>query len=223
MEIPNIFKNRTGAIQLSDLDDNFSIVKVTVNSQETQLAALKTQQDQLELTLANFSAIPIGCIIMWSGSISTIPSGWLLCNGTNGTPDLRDKFVVGARADSTGSSTTFITGADTKSGGYKDSVVVSHVHPVESTATVSSDTDTWTGTITSTDASLYGTGSFYNAGSNWTSNNTQSNWENRSVGINHTHTHTHTVGVTTTIETVGDSGTNRNLPPYYSLAFIMKV
>ena len=40
--------------------------------------------------------IPSGCIIIWSGSISTIPSGYYLCNGSNGTPDLRDKFVVGA-------------------------------------------------------------------------------------------------------------------------------
>lgn len=40
--------------------------------------------------------IPIGGIIMWSGSIASIPNGWRLCDGTNGTPDLRDKFVVGA-------------------------------------------------------------------------------------------------------------------------------
>ena len=40
--------------------------------------------------------IPIGGIIMWSGSIVSIPNGWRLCDGTNGTPDLRDKFVVGA-------------------------------------------------------------------------------------------------------------------------------
>jgi hypothetical protein len=39
--------------------------------------------------------IPIGGIIMWSGSISSIPSGWSLCDGTGGTPDLRDRFIVG--------------------------------------------------------------------------------------------------------------------------------
>jgi len=33
---------------------------------------------------------------MWSGSTSSIPSGWVLCNGSNGTPDLRDRFIVGA-------------------------------------------------------------------------------------------------------------------------------
>lgn len=35
-------------------------------------------------------------IVMWSGSIVSIPSGWVLCDGTNGTPDLRDRFIVGA-------------------------------------------------------------------------------------------------------------------------------
>lgn len=36
-----------------------------------------------------------GMILMWSGSADTIPAGWQLCDGTNGTPDLRDRFVVG--------------------------------------------------------------------------------------------------------------------------------
>lgn len=42
------------------------------------------------------TAMPSGGIIMWSGAIVDIPSGWFLCNGSNGTPDLRDRFVVGA-------------------------------------------------------------------------------------------------------------------------------
>lgn len=37
-----------------------------------------------------------GMILLWSGSIATIPLGWALCDGTNGTPNLRDKFIVGA-------------------------------------------------------------------------------------------------------------------------------
>lgn len=37
-----------------------------------------------------------GIILIWSGSIATIPSGFVLCNGNNGSPDLRDKFIVGA-------------------------------------------------------------------------------------------------------------------------------
>ncbi|MFM9836904.1 MAG: hypothetical protein ACKVOQ_01500 [Cyclobacteriaceae bacterium] len=45
---------------------------------------------------ATNALVPSGSILMWSGSIASIPSGWVLCNGTNGTPDLRDRFIVGA-------------------------------------------------------------------------------------------------------------------------------
>ena len=40
--------------------------------------------------------IPKGGIIIWSGSANDIPTGWVLCDGSNGTPDLRDRFVLGA-------------------------------------------------------------------------------------------------------------------------------
>ena len=40
--------------------------------------------------------VPKGGIIIWSGAVSDIPTGWVLCDGTNGTPDLRDRFVLGA-------------------------------------------------------------------------------------------------------------------------------
>jgi len=47
-------------------------------------------------TTPNVNAVPSGGIIMWSGSIGSIPTGYYICDGTNGTPDLRDRFVVGA-------------------------------------------------------------------------------------------------------------------------------
>lgn len=48
-------------------------------------------------TLADATvAIPSGIICMWSGAANAIPSGWYLCNGSNGTPDLRNRFIVGA-------------------------------------------------------------------------------------------------------------------------------
>jgi microcystin-dependent protein len=40
--------------------------------------------------------LPKGVIVMWSGNMDEIPEGWSLCDGTKGTPDLRDRFVVGA-------------------------------------------------------------------------------------------------------------------------------
>lgn len=67
-------------------------------------------------------AIPTGGIIIWSGSTGSIPAGWYLCNGTNGTPDLRDRFIVGA-------GNTYAVNA---TGGSADAIVVTHTH----TATV---------------------------------------------------------------------------------------
>lgn len=40
--------------------------------------------------------MPAGTIVLWFGTIGNIPSGWILCNGAGGSPDLRDKFIVGA-------------------------------------------------------------------------------------------------------------------------------
>jgi hypothetical protein len=82
-------------------------------------AALGTNTTQIATTafvLAN--SIPSGGIILWSGSIVSIPSGFFLCDGTNGTPDLRNRFIVGA-------GSTYSVNA---TGGSADAVVVSHTH-----------------------------------------------------------------------------------------------
>jgi hypothetical protein len=68
------------------------------------------------------NAFVAGMIMLWSGSSASIPTGWLLCDGTNSTPDLRNRFVVGA-------TSTYAVGA---TGGSADAIVVSHTH----TATV---------------------------------------------------------------------------------------
>jgi microcystin-dependent protein len=72
-----------------------------------------------------------GMIMMWSGSIVSIPTGWLICDGTNSTPDLRNKFIVGA-------GSTYAVNA---TGGSADLVVPSHTH----TATDAGHTHTQTG------------------------------------------------------------------------------
>ena len=46
--------------------------------------------------LSGIESFVTGMIILWSGSVGSIPSGFVLCNGSNGTPDLRNRFVVGA-------------------------------------------------------------------------------------------------------------------------------
>jgi microcystin-dependent protein len=51
---------------------------------------------EINLLAGQTSLFPVGGIILWSGSVASIPTGWALCDGTNSTPDLRDRFVVGA-------------------------------------------------------------------------------------------------------------------------------
>jgi len=64
--------------------------------------------------------IPSGGIFLWSGSIGSIPAGYVLCNGSNGTPDLRNRFVVGA-------GSTYAVDA---TGGSADAIVVTHTHTI---------------------------------------------------------------------------------------------
>lgn len=144
-------------------------------------------------------AVPSGGIIMWSGSIATIPTGWLLCNGSSGTPDLRNRFIIGAYLDSSGIANTTITGANTQTGGSKDSIVVSHTH-----------------TITDPTHSHSQGGTALNiASGNYVQTGTASQ-----VPYNPANTVAASTGIT--INSAGSSGTNANLNPYYALAFIMK-
>lgn len=62
-----------------------------------------------DVTTFVLPSVAPGMITPWSGAIVDIPSGWTLCDSNNGTPDLRDKFIVGAgdtySVDDTGGAT----------------------------------------------------------------------------------------------------------------------
>lgn len=147
--------------------------------------------------------IPTGLIAMWSGTIATIPSDWHLCDGTNGTPDLRDRFVIGASTDSSGVAKTTVTVSATTSGGSKDAIAVAHTHTgsTESTGAHTHNISTQVGTF----GSGSGFGNIPNGGGTM--------FATESAGA---HSHSFTT------DSTGSSGTNANLPPYYALAFIMK-
>jgi hypothetical protein len=138
--------------------------------------------------------IPAGGIFMWSGSIGSIPAGYVLCNGSNGTPDLRDRFVVGA-------GSTYAVDA---SGGSANAVVVSHTHTATSVVTDPGHTHPYNAPSLSPNNAAGSVPDYIQQ----TSANTTSN----TTGIT----------VATTVATAGVSGTNANLPPYYALCYIMK-
>lgn len=80
------------------------------------------------------TVVPSGVIVMWSGTIATIPSGWVLCNGSNSTPDLRNLFVVGANADSGGVAKSTITGSALQTGG-STTIAIGNIPTITVTAT----------------------------------------------------------------------------------------
>jgi len=71
--------------------------KVSVDSSGLRVAGVVTAT-----SFVGNGIIPVGGVIMWSGFIASIPTGWALCDGSNGTPDLRNRFIVGAGADGSG-------------------------------------------------------------------------------------------------------------------------
>ena len=160
--------------------------------------------------------IPAGIISMWSGTIATIPLGWLLCDGTSGTPDLRDKFIIGATADSSGAKTN-VTGSYTQTGGSKDAIVVSHSHTISghqhyvTTNGVQGNQSLSNSNYVAYDTRVSG-GVFSNENFEYVLGGTSSG---ANAGL------TSSSG-TQTSSTEGSSGTNANLPPYFALAFIMK-
>ena len=146
--------------------------------------------------------IPPGGIIMWSGAEANIPTGWLLCNGSNGTPDLRNRFVVGA-----GTGSSYAVGA---TGGTADAVVVSHSHTATVTdpGHVHNPVPGWN----FVSSPFSGDGTIDSSG--------RTGPDEKNMG--NVATTSSRTGISVGISTEGTSGTNQNLPPYYALCYIMK-
>jgi len=145
------------------------------------------------------ATIPAGLISMWSGSIGSIPSGWYLCDGSNGTPNLTDRFIIGA------GSTYAVNGT-----GGASSVTLttnnmpSHTHTATSTVTDPGHTHT-------TSYQAYtGSGGGGIAGGGYSFS---------TITLN---TATTGISVATTNATAGSGTSFSILNPYYALAFIQK-
>ena len=163
-------------------------------------------------------SVPTGAIMMWSGATNTIPSGWRLCDGGGGTPDLRNRFVVGA-------GSTYALAAK---GGSANAIIPTHKH----TGTVTVNTKTGLdGTLTlinrggssganslmrarsgSVTTATSGQGSY---GEGWRG---ESGSNSSKATFKLDHNHSGSVAIANT----GSSATNANLPPYIALYYIMK-
>lgn len=132
---------------------------------------------EIEALKGNNSPIPAGVITMWSGATNNIPKVWALCDGSNGTPDLRDRFVVGAGSSYTSGAT-----------GGENNIVLTieqippHTHGIY---------------LTRGDAYWY--------------NGSGNTWWGSSFNTLLTST------------SAGGGQAHENRPPYYALAYIMKI
>jgi microcystin-dependent protein len=176
------------------LQTGFSYKFVIKDADGVTIQTLDNLYPILQNSSGSGAVIPSGLIAMWSGSVGSIPSGWLLCNGNYGTPDLRSNFVIGA-------GSTYSVG---QTGGTADAVVVSHTHA----ATVSDPGHFHNPESPAT--------FFY-------TNNAGSNYQGGGSGFGGTFaTDVKTTGISVSNASAGVSGTNANIPPYYALAYIMK-
>jgi len=158
-------------------------------------------------------AIPKGVVVMWSGATTAVPSGWALCDGSNGTPDLRDRFVVGAGSGYASGNT-----------GGVNSIDISHSHAIAAespgTSGVGDHQHSFSGTTTT---------------NNNTDQRSKTDDLRDTAGSQHTHNfagdtsaagaHSHTVNAHSHGGATGAAGSTalENRPPYYALAFIIKL
>lgn len=211
-----VVSNPLSTDTVSQADDHIRLIK----------SVLKTTFPNLNQPVTSTPAqlnnpIPRGVITMWFGAVENVPNGWSLCDGTLGTPDLTNRFVIGAgdtyAPGATGGS---LTSASSGGHTHTEAAAGSHNHTGVSGSTVLTTDQIPAHTHT------YGlaSGDFGTVGVGTDGYSTLTTTASGSTGggLGHTHTigtdgnHAHT------INSVGDH-THTVTPPYYALAYIMKL
>ena len=195
------------AVVYCDGTNVISVLPQALNVTATANDVLSYNGTSWVATSATGLSFTAGMIMMWAGTIATIPSGWILCDGTSPAPDLRDKFIIGASQDdgSPSIAKTTVTGVLTQSGGSKDAIVVQHNHSGSAGGGNHSHSINFLRTSKSGNATP-GMLSDIESLNNPVTRNTSNTGHNHNLSINNT----------------GSSGTDANLPPYFALAYIYK-
>jgi len=230
-----------------DISNVFSASSITITG--GTISGISSLGVSGTLTATSFTGggmIPSGGIVIWSGSAASIPTGWFLCNGLNGTPDLRDDFIIGAggayAVGATGGSNVITSvPAHTHTFSGTTDTAANHTHNAGTSAAgahthsaVTSDPGNHTHTTGAVTSAGNNGASFFgrdNSGDNnnmvWRSAGAHSHTLNQNAAGSHTHTattstdgdHTHTYSGTTAST---GSASVTTTPPYYALCYIMR-
>jgi len=126
-----IYNDYNGNITSANMASNISIPysSLSLNNSIRQTDIVATFNNS-----SGFGVVPSGGIIMWHGSVASIPTGWLLCNGNNGTPNLSDQFIVAASVDVSGVASTILLGGTAVSNGGSTAISIAqlpaHTHTI---------------------------------------------------------------------------------------------
>ncbi len=212
MRFSDIFKKGYGKPDVTDiivggLGIDIKDKKAYSHAEDGTIFSLGLNEEEiLDMVHALAYLPPIGSIIMYAGQISNLPVNWAICNGSNGTPDLRDKFVYGTNVQSEINTT----------GGTADSIVVDHNHVADAHSHVGSTAEAGEHSHT------YNTYTMQSP----QSGDTTKCWKgdvDATTSSDGIHMHDVTVNeAITTLQNTGESGEDSNIPPYVKLAYIMR-
>ena len=220
MKFSDIFKKGFAQPDQSDIIEGGLAIDVKgkraySKSDDTSIFQIGLDEEQVNALIDTFTGVPpIGTIVAFAGAQSTVPVGWFLCDGNNGTPDLRDTFIMG--------TSTFLTGP-VVTGGSADAVVVSHTHklPQHAHNATAANAGGHNHTYSRRNTSVGGVGI---DGIGW-----QNFYETKATSWAGAHSHVLTInnspaGTTTIADAQDDivEATDANLPPYAKLVYIMR-
>ena len=184
---------------------------------ETNILVSNTDPGFNNLTLIdennNMGSIqfPTGIIIIWNGSVTTIPNGWAFCDGTLGTPDLRGRFIISVNPQANNNS-KFKTVESAEYSGVNPSTfsltsanLPSHSHPF-----LDSYYSEHTDLFIPNPRALDGFG--LPPKNNWLGSNGNDGWNGNPIG-----------GLNNTLASTGVGSSISTLPPYYGVCYIMKL